>query len=304
VVELSWDVPTNHVVGMDLWMSSGSRESMQFLKDFAPKRRMLNEVMRFHPHYHVFSMPASDPSVYQELCSDTTGKYCAEDPDASGSVTGRDVLDEDVRQMCIHELTKVSSGQQHNGHDHPPVEYAAPFWDYVEKIMGRCPLDGADADSRFGEVCSKKVMSDAGIDVEAVTKCFGNTRDEKLKNQRDHTAWSPRAVRINGWRYSGLLDADLVTRAVCAGFTKKPEECNSLVSARNPFEKYQGAGGEQVSFTTFIAGLATVAVLAFLMLFCYKRTLQTHLKSSVREEVMLEVQAAMSSYNRMHGQEL
>ena len=31
-------------------------------------------------------------------------------------------------------------------------------------------------------------------------------------------AWSPRAIRINGWRYSGMLEADLVARAVCSGF--------------------------------------------------------------------------------------
>merc|ERR1712100_837309 len=216
-------------------------------------------------------MPSSDPSVYQELCSDTTGQYCAEDPDASGSVTGREVLAEDVRQMCIHELTKVPASAAHDGHDHPPVEYAAPFWDYVEKIMDSCPLDGADASSRFGEACSKKLMTEVGVDVDAVMKCYTDTHDEKLKNQRDHTAWSPRAVRINGWRYTGMLDADLVTRAVCAGFTKKPDECMSLGSARNPFEKYQGAlAGDSVSFTTFISGLLAVAVLAFLMLFCYK----------------------------------
>merc|ERR1712070_1221767 len=262
--------------------------------------------MSFTPHYAVFSMPSSDPSVYQDLCSDTTGQYCAEDPDASGSITGKDVLEEDVRQLCIHELTKVSSqGGQHDGHDHAPVEYAAPFWDYLEKFQERCPLDGSSPTERFGLDCSKKLMAEVGVDVEGVMSCAASTHDEKLKKHRDHTAWSPRAVRINGWRYTGMLDADLVTRAVCAGFTKKPDECASLVSTRNPFEKYGGAlGGDSVSFTTFIGGLLAVALLAFLMLFCYKRTLQSHLKSSVREEVMLEVQAAMSTYNRLHGQEL
>jgi len=304
VVELSWDVPTDHVVSLDLWMSSGSRESMQFLKDFSSNRRTLNEVMRFHPHYSVFSMPASDPAVFQDLCSDTTGQYCAEDPDAAGDITGREVLDEDVRQMCIHELTKVPS-KQHEGHDHLPVEYAAPFWAYVEKLVDRCPLDGETADSKFGLECSKKLMQEVGVDVPKVLECFDNTHDEKLKKQRDHTAWSPRAVRVNGWRYTGMLDADLVTRAVCAGFTKKPKECLDLISSRNPFEKYNGsAGGDVVSFQTFLAGLGGVALLACLMMCCYKRTLQSHLKSSVREEVMLEVQAAMSTYNKLHGSEL
>jgi len=306
VAELSWDVPTDHVVSMDLWMSSGSRESLQFLKEFAPKRRKLNEVMRFHPHFHVFSMPSSEPAIYQELCSDTTGQYCAEDPDASGSITGKDVLEEDVRQMCIHELTKVSThGGQHEGHEHAPVEYAAPFWDYLEKFQERCPLDGSSPTERFGLECSKKLMAEVGVDAEGVMSCAASTHDEKLKKHRDHTAWSPRALRINGWRYTGMMDADLVTRAVCAGFTEKPKECEELISERDPTAKFGGAvAGEAVSFSTFVWGLLGVAALAFLMLCCYKKTLQASLKSSVREEVMLEVQAAMSQYNRLHGQEL
>merc|ERR1712137_175579 len=47
VIELSWDVPTNHVVQVDLWMSSGSMENMQFLSDFANNRRALNHAVSF-----------------------------------------------------------------------------------------------------------------------------------------------------------------------------------------------------------------------------------------------------------------
>ncbi|CAK9077819.1 unnamed protein product, partial [Durusdinium trenchii] len=32
VVELAWDLPTDHVVTMDMWMSSASIESNKFLK--------------------------------------------------------------------------------------------------------------------------------------------------------------------------------------------------------------------------------------------------------------------------------
>merc|ERR1711988_790963 len=148
-------------------------------------------------------------------------------------------------------------------------------------------------------------MAEVKVDVGKVQHCIDSTHDEKLKKHRDHTACSTRALRINGWRYTGMMDADLVTRAVCAGFTKKPKECEELISERDPTAKFGGTiAGEAVSFSTFVWGLLGVAALAFLMLCCYKRTLQASLKSSVREEVMLEVQAAMSQYNRLHGQEL
>merc|ERR1711865_250046 len=155
------------------------------------------------------------------------------------------------------------------------VLFAEPYWNYVEKLPDSCPVAGGSSeDSKFGYACSKKLMEELGIDTTSVDKCVMDTKDEKLKEQRNHQAWSPKALRINGWRYTGMLDADLVTRAVCAGFTEKPTECTELIKARNPFEKYEGgASGEAVSLTMFLAGLGGMTVFAFLMLCCYKRTL-------------------------------
>lgn len=328
IVQLSWNVPANHIVEVDLWMSSGSTESQQFLKKFANRRKKLNEVMSFTPHYTVFSMPSSDPSVYQELCSDTTGQYCAEDPDASGEITGRDVLDENVRQLCIHDLTKVPTESRQQAADaavkaaeeaskngnmrgsqepekQAAVLFAEPYWNYVEKMPDRCPVDGTSEDKKFGYTCSKKLMEEIGIDAMKVDKCAMETKDEKLKEQRNHQAWSPKALRINGWRYTGMLEADLVTRAVCAGFVKKPAECEDLIKARDPFAKYDGEAIEEgVSFSTFLFGLAGIAAFSCGTLLCYKKSLKDQVQASVREEVMLEVQNAMAQYNRMHNSDL
>merc|ERR1712232_1357280 len=168
-VQLSWDVPQDHVVSMDLWMSAGSSESLQFLKDFSEKRKTLNDVMHFQPHYAVFSMASSDPAVYQGLCSDTTGNFCAEDPDTAGDITGKDVLEEDVRQLCIHELTKKSRSMESSSAA-PAVEYAEEYWNYVEQFESACPLDGDGAHARFGTECSEKLMKKVGLDVDAVRK--------------------------------------------------------------------------------------------------------------------------------------
>merc|ERR1719446_403458 len=113
-------------------MSSASHESNMFLKEFASKRRALNQVMSFNPHYAVMSMDGGDPGVFQGLCSDDTGRYCAEDPDGAGDVTGKDVLDEDVRQLCIHEISKVARtdlGHLRSGTKTP--EFAEKYWDYL-----------------------------------------------------------------------------------------------------------------------------------------------------------------------------
>merc|ERR1719204_713441 len=108
-------------------MSSASQESLRFLQEFAKKRRKLNEVMSFTPHYAVFGVE-SDQMTASGLCSDSNGRYCAEDPDGPGPVTGKDVLEEDVRQLCIHELyKKARSSDVVSPEDAFKVEYEPEF---------------------------------------------------------------------------------------------------------------------------------------------------------------------------------
>lgn len=303
LIEMKWNIPQNKVVTMDLWMSSGARTSMKFMKEFASRRKALNEVVQFVPHYVVFSMPKTDPGVYQRLCSDTSGSYCTEDPDGSGDVTGKDVLEEDVRQLCIHSLTKV----ERNTYDdlkagNTVVEYAAKYWDYIEKFGDDCPLDAPNPDDRFGKVCSEKLMKKVGLDVLAVNKCMLTTTDEKLKKEREHSAWSPRALRINGWRYSGMLDADLVTRAICAGFINQPAECEKLLAKRDPLAEFVAGlppPSTGMSVGTFILTMSIMAAVLGAGFFVYKNMIKAELTTSVREQVYLEVQQQMAEYARM-----
>lgn len=298
IMELAWDVPTDHVVRVDLWMSSASRESAHFLQQFAANRKALNDAIKFVPHYHVFGMQSTPD--YNNLCTDVTSQFCAEDPDGSGPITGAMALEEDVRQLCIHEIYKVSRDDSELiGKAGNQVEYSKQYWDYVEKLLDICPLDGTDEGSRFGKVCSENHMRNVGIDVGRVQDCASNTRDAKLRQQRENTAWSPRALRINGWRFTGALDPDLVTRAICAGFVHQPPACKALTEPVMPvLANLQGQQGG-VSFGSFITALLVLACLAMVGLGLYRRSLAKHVHAALREEVMLEVQAQMEQYKQL-----
>lgn len=296
VVELAWNLPTNKVVKLDLWMSSASQESLKFLRDFAKTRRKLNDVMSFQPHYAVFSMAKGDPSVSGGLCLDSTGKFCAEDPDGAGPRTGKDVLLENVRQLCLHEIYKKQRKTNDvNLEGATQVWYAEEFWNYIEKLLERCPLE------TFGEECSKALMTELGIDYARISTCVATSLESKLEKEREHSAWSPRALRINGWRYSGILEPDLVTRAICSGFIVQPKECSDLIKPRDPFEHYNPTQSEGISFGTLIAWLLGTLVVAFAALLLYKRFLKKEMRATLREEVMLEVQAQMGEYRKMQG---
>lgn len=298
IIELAWDIPTNHVVLLDLWMSSASTESQRFLRDFSPKRKRLNEKVTFVPHFHVFGLDQKED--FNELCLDKRPDLCAEDPDASGPVTGRDVLEEDVRQLCIHELTKKSRKDAAlNPVGSHSVEYARKFWDYVEALPSACPIDGKVPEKRFGGACSRSLMRKVRIDTALIESCVEANTTKYLARERANTAWSPRALRINGWRYSGALDADLVTRAICAGFVEQPRACEVLVAPMRGLPQTTSIRQEGVGLGTFIVSLFSVSMLAFGLLLLYRRSLTAHIHSALREEVMLEVQSQMSSYKQM-----
>jgi len=303
IIEMKWNIPRNHVVEMDMWMSSGSKASQKFLKDFSERRKKLNEVVKFKPHYVVFKMPSSDPSVYNDLCTDNTGEFCTEDPDGAGSVTGKDVLEEDIRQLCIHETTKVERVTLDNMEaERTTIEYAAKYWDYVEKIVDECPISGEHPEFRFGTVCAERLMAKVLLDVEKVKNCIATTGERKLKDEREHTAWSPRALRINGWRYRGMIDADLVTRAICSGFVNRPKECSDLVADRDPLKQFiRGIGPNQtgMSFEAFIISTGIVVIIGACAFLLYKRIVIKQVHRSVKEEVYLEVQQQMAQYSQM-----
>merc|ERR1711974_246475 len=119
---------------------------------------------------------------YNDLCSDGTARFCAEDPDGSGPVTGAMVLREDVRQLCILELTQT---------DALTSEHVSHWWNYVSKFNAKCPIDGPDEAHRFGDKCATDVMSGiSGISASDVERCMSKSMDEKLEHQRINHAWS------------------------------------------------------------------------------------------------------------------
>jgi len=231
--------------------------------------------------------------MFNHLCLDSSSELCAEDPDGNGPLTGADVLAENVRQLCIHHVHKAPD--QHYGE----VHFAEKFWAYIERFIDACPLDGSSPQRRFGIECSANLMKQVGIDIPRVDECVRVNTTSFLQKERGNQAWSTRALRINGWRYSGMMDADLITKAICSGFTVEPEECTQLVKPRDPFQPYYITKVEGLQFSEMLQWLLVLSALMAVLMFLYKRNLGKTMRTTVREEVMLEVQAQMGEYVKM-----
>jgi len=295
VVELAWDIPQGEVVVADFWMSSGSSESAEFLERFQDSAETLKHHLQFTPHFHTFSLPpgagfnhlcaASIESC--ESCKPTTAKYCAPDPDGPGPITGGDVANEDLRRLCIWNVT--AKRQSSTG-----AHYSQGFWDYVVQFFHDCSLKASKEDKRFGHKCSLNVMEKVGIPVKKIQQCISQNYANFMDEQIEQVAWSPQALRLNGWRYSGPLDPETVLKAVCSGYTTPPQECIQLMNVYS---------GSSLGWSSALSGLPTMLMVLGSMLTClgvlfflYKRHVTMSMRKALREEVMLEVQTQMADY--------
>ena len=50
-----------------------------------------------------------------------------------------------------------------------------------------------------------------------------------LEEQKRAKAWSPLALRINGAKYMGSLDPNLVLKAICSSYRDTPAACTKLL---------------------------------------------------------------------------
>merc|ERR1712224_640072 len=130
IVELDWIVPKDTAAAVDMWMNSADPVSQAFFSDFVEYATKLNYYMQFTPHFAVFSMAQMD--AWNELCLDSTAKYCSVDPDDAGDITGKDVLLEDIRQLCIHTNTKVEPENDFETAGGLKVAFSFKYWQYVQ----------------------------------------------------------------------------------------------------------------------------------------------------------------------------
>ncbi|CAD7968674.1 unnamed protein product [Amoebophrya sp. A120] len=303
LVKLAWDIPQSNYVLADFWFSSGSREANRFLKNFAELAESFKELLSFVPHYHIISLPAESDTM--SLCLETEdeadkNKFCAADPDGAGTATGRQVVEEDLRQICLFKNSEKWTN--------PEVKqsgelfgYSEAFWKYLRAFWKQCTDSGRDF-TKFTKKCSYEVMEQINgslsaknkIDIDNIKQCTKKDWKSLLKKEIRNHAWSPLALRINGWRYSGPIESNLVMRSICGGYLKRPEQCERFAQ----LVAYTGTGASDnlMTFTKFFVLLGIVLIFFFILFHVYKKYLTSSVRHALREEVMLEVRSQMADY--------
>lgn len=238
VIKMDWTESMPHPdqrVEYELWTNSNDEcgvrcdEQMNFIKNFKGHAQILEKggYTMFTPHYITWYCP--EAFILTSQCKSQCinhGRYCAPDPeqDFGEGYQGKDVVFENLRQLCVHRVANQSSRSW-------------VWWDYVTDFHIRCSMK----QKRYSKECAEEVMKSLDLPVDKIKKCMGdpeaNVENEVLKTEQDlQVGRGPRGdvtilptMVINDIQYRGKLERTAVLKAICAGFkeTTEPSICLS-----------------------------------------------------------------------------
>ncbi|XP_015067102.1 vacuolar-sorting receptor 6 [Solanum pennellii] len=238
VIKMDWTESMPHPdqrVEYELWTNSNDEcgvrcdEQMNFIKNFKGHAQILEKggYTMFTPHYITWYCP--EAFILSSQCKSQCinhGRYCAPDPeqDFGEGYQGKDVVFENLRQLCVHRVANESSRSW-------------VWWDYVTDFHIRCSMK----QKRYSKECAEEVMKSLDLPVDKIKKCMGdpeaNVENDVLKTEQDlQVGRGPRGdvtilptMVINDVQYRGKLERTAVLKAICAGFkeTTEPSICLS-----------------------------------------------------------------------------
>ncbi|KAJ7946157.1 Vacuolar-sorting receptor 1 [Quillaja saponaria] len=237
-INLDWREAVPHPddrVEYELWTNSNDECGvkcdmlMEFVKDFKGAAQILEKggYTQFTPHYITWYCPHA--FTISKQCKSQCinhGRYCAPDPeqDFSTGYEGRDVVLENLRQLCVFKVAKETKK--------PWV-----WWDYVTDFQIRCPMK----EKKYNKECADGVIKSLGLDIKKIEKCMGDPADDSenpvLKEEQDAQVGKGSrgdvtilpTIVVNNRQYRGKLEKGAVLKAICSGFeeTTDPAVCLS-----------------------------------------------------------------------------
>lgn len=287
IAEFQWSVPSSDIASVHFWGDAGNLVSHIFYREFAPHALALGSHMEFTPHVHLLHLSSNIGSLCWDRPTNTPHKYiCAGSvPPTNTNIKGSDIIDEDLRQLCIYDNYKISAGSKST---------SEMYWNYMQYFTSSQGCNYENGDRKISKACSERVMKAVNIDTEKINSCTSaSSATQRLEDEVESMAWSVTALRINGWRFSGSLSADLVLKAVCSGFPDQPSICEDILS---PSSFTQLIGYSATSMTLIV--LVVMIVLSVIFFF-YQRHTQRLVRDALRHEVMHEVKSQLADYTRL-----
>jgi len=285
VLQLRFElVQSPSLVNMVLWMSAGDSKIQAFLHDFAPfADRFTTEELSFSPRYSTITCWHCALGNFTEDLADclSGGRYCALDPDGAGPLSGRDVLLEDLRQICIfQEATKQ--------------ETYSLWFDYMSEHYSSC--------SDLSESCSLKAMGKVGLISSKITSCVQKSylgpkpeiddnrllSEEQMFSYQFPLIFTP-AIFLNLVLYRGDIEATEVSVAVCSSYKVPPSPC----VIEDPWGP--ASASTRISLWKLLVLMGFLAFLVVGVLAAYR----LWMRREMEQEMQVQVTKAVAQYHAL-----
>jgi len=281
-VVYDFTIPKSEKVNYNIWLSSGNAQSYRFIRDYRQYEMKLDYTSSMNIHFSHFSDNTASSNYNADNCI-CGGKYCAADPDGDLPNTGKDVLMEDLRQLCLIRTYQKEIWWQYATHYEESCIFGNDMKDCSQKIMEQIYVDPADV-----ERCVQYSFDNSDL-----SKCTSNMLfdQERVAMTSDGVFIVPSVV-INGFQYRGnLIPAHGVFEAICESFNKMPEVCigqldqafDESVYYEPPTKRHMPVVGTALIF---------LAVFSFFVFCCYRR----YLKREMYKQMVRDVNIAVSQY--------
>jgi len=144
IIMCEFVMPEHDIVDLDFWFTSSSDRAIDFLEDFTKIEKHLGALLNFKPRYVFWECTNCDAAYLEKDCLGG-GRYCAVES-SNANIKGRDIVLEDVRQLCLWEDLSAKND-------------TISWWKYMKRVHSTCY-------SVINEECSMRAHEFVKIDWE------------------------------------------------------------------------------------------------------------------------------------------
>jgi hypothetical protein len=260
------------------------RQLMSELGPYIEKFSVRN--LEFNHHFVLWYCPECAATGYNRDNKDciSGGRYCYLDPaEDDDTINGRDVMYEDLRLMCLYNLTTRHSYSK--------------YFQYHSRYHVQCKDE-----KLYTEACSKKIIEDLGVQYKDIQSCINKTFtgpnqviDDNfvMSMEKDHIIenyipFVP-AIVINEQVYKGDLEAEAIYLTFCEayGWGDQPSFCKTHEKDKNDKESKSGKNTALIVIAVIVLILLIIAILV---------VYRAIVKKDLNRDMKIQVNNAVAQY--------
>jgi len=247
-----------------------------------------------HPYFNETDPTFIDSNLEDCLCG---GRYCV---DSRGSIKGREILFEGIRQKCIHDFSYTIKSNN--------TIYTKYLEYFYEACIDKEQVDIENLDKGFNSACSEEVAKHLEVPENYLERCIDQSfnpagigyslgeltinsflENSKIK-KKTYDNLSNSGILINKRLFFNFNNIQSLKKGLCESTNSKPEICFK-----------EGISEEGFSITTLIIWLVVVLVAANIAIiyFC-RRYISKKVQKRVQDkEFVGEINETVSKYNKL-----